>query len=181
MEIRARANDRSPAGATMRPARPEGPGQRRLSANGRRHSTTREMVLRMIEAQSAPVSTAALSTATGLHENTVRGHLEQLFIDGYIGRQREPASGRGRPAWLWVAARPDPENPYAALAGVLADTLAHTAEDPIAQAREAGRRWGSEIAARRAPLSAAGADASAGGTDAAAGGTDAAAGAPLPR
>jgi len=108
------------------------------------------MVLRMIEAQSAPVSTAALATATGLHENTVRGHLEQLFVDGYIGRQRESAAGRGRPAWLWVAVRPDPETPYAALAGVLADTLAHTEGDPVARAREAGRRWGSEIAARRA-------------------------------
>lgn len=102
----------------------------------------------MVEAQSAPVSTAALSTATGLHENTVRGHLDQLYADGYIARQRESAAGRGRPAWLWTAARPDPENPYAALAGVLADTLAHT-DDAVAQAREAGRRWGSEIAARR--------------------------------
>lgn len=107
----------------------------------------------MIEAQSAPVSTAALSAATGLHENTVRGHLDQLFADGYIGRQRESAAGRGRPAWLWVAARPDPENPYAALAGVLADTLACSGGDPVAQAREAGRRWGQEIAARRAGAS----------------------------
>lgn len=117
------------------------------------------MVLRMIEAQSAPVSTAALATATGLHENTVRGHLEQLYSDGYISRQREAVAGRGRPAWLWTAARPDPENPYAALAGVLADTLAHT-DDAVAQARQAGRRWGSEIAARRT--------AAAEGTDAAA-------------
>jgi len=108
------------------------------------------MVLRMIEAQSAPVSTAALSTATGLHENTVRGHLDQLYVDGYIGRQREPASGRGRPAWLWTAARPDTENPYAALAGVLADSLAQAGGDAIGRAREAGRRWGREIAARRA-------------------------------
>jgi len=108
------------------------------------------MVLRMIEAQSAPVSTAALSTATGLHENTVRGHLDQLYVDGYIGRQRQPASGRGRPAWLWTAARPDSENPYAALAGVLADSLAQAGGDPVARAREAGRRWGEEIAARRA-------------------------------
>lgn len=108
------------------------------------------MVLRMIEAQSAPVSTAALTTATGLHENTVRGHLEQLFADGYINREQQPASGRGRPAWLWSASRPDPESPYAALAGALADSLARAGGDPVARAREAGRRWGSQIAARRA-------------------------------
>jgi len=110
----------------------------------------------MIEAQSAPVSTAALSAASGLHENTVRGHLEQLYADGYIGRIREDAVGRGRPAWLWVPARPDPENPYAALAGVLADSLARSGEGAIGRARDAGRRWGAEIAARRAAQTAAG-------------------------
>src|SRR5699024_7768350 len=46
---------------------------------------------------SAPVSTAALARATGLHENTVRGHLEQLLADGYVARVRARSSGRGRP------------------------------------------------------------------------------------
>ncbi|MEQ6896863.1 hypothetical protein [Microbacterium sp. KR10-403] len=150
MENRREGDRPARDAATARASVIDGPARRRLSASGRRHSETREMVLRMIEAQSAPVSTAALSTATGLHENTVRGHLDQLYVDGYIGRQREPASGRGRPAWLWTAARPDSENPYAALAGVLADSLAQAGGDPVGRAREAGRRWGEEIAARRA-------------------------------
>ncbi|GAA3768065.1 helix-turn-helix domain-containing protein [Microbacterium kribbense] len=107
------------------------------------------MVLQMIEAQAAPISAAALTHATGLHENTVRGHLEQLLADGYIVREREESSGRGRPAWLWRAVAQDPESPYAALAGVLAETLARTGADPARQAREAGRSWGRELAARR--------------------------------
>ncbi len=103
----------------------------------------------MVEAQTAPVSTAALTDATGLHENTVRGHLEQLRADGYVRRQREDSTGRGRPAWLWQATSPEPANPYAGLAAALADTLARTSADPAGQAREAGRAWGEQMVADR--------------------------------
>lgn len=103
----------------------------------------------MIEAQHAGVSTAALSAATGLHENTVRGHLDRLRHDGYVVREQQPHGGRGRPAWLWRAVITDPESPYAALAGVLAETLARTSADPVAEARRAGRTWGRDILARR--------------------------------
>src|SRR5699024_4920287 len=54
-------------------------------------------VLRTVESQRAPVSTATLARATGLHENTVRGHLEQLLADGYVARVCARSSGRGRP------------------------------------------------------------------------------------
>ncbi|MRH28878.1 transcriptional regulator [Microbacterium sp. SYP-A9085] len=108
------------------------------------------MLLRMVEAQSVPVSTAALTAASGLHENTVRGHLEQLRADGYLRREREVSTGRGRPAWLWRAVNPEPVNAYAGLASALADTLARSGVDPVARARDAGRAWGAELAAARA-------------------------------
>lgn len=103
----------------------------------------------MVEAQSSPVSTAALCTATGLHENTVRGHLDRLRADGYVRREREATSGRGRPAWLWRAVRRAPESPYPGLATALAETLARSGRDAVLRAREAGRTWGREIAERR--------------------------------
>lgn len=103
----------------------------------------------MIEAQSAPVSIAALATATGLHENTVRGHLEQLHADGYVRREREESAGRGRPAWLWHAVLATPESTYAGLTTALAVTIARTSADPVRDAAEAGRAWGEEIAAGR--------------------------------
>jgi len=103
----------------------------------------------MVEAQSAPISTAALAQAAGLHENTVRTHLEQLVADGYLVRERQAATRRGRPAWLWRPVAQDSASPYAALAGVLADTLARTSADPVADARGAGREWGREIAIGR--------------------------------
>src|SRR5690606_37064914 len=113
---------------------------------GRRHSSTREMLLRMVEAQGAPVSTAALATASGLHENTVRGHLDHLRADGYVRRTATAVAGRGRPAWLWEAHVADAAAPYATLAAVLAETLARATGDAVAEAREAGRRWGRQLA-----------------------------------
>lgn len=120
---------------------------RRRSSTGRRHSAAREQVLRAVEAQHAPVSIPALSRSTGLHENTVRGHLDQLLADGYVTRTRGEATGRGRPAWLWRAASDEPSTPYAALTGVLARTIVATSANPMAVAREAGRAWGRDLRA----------------------------------
>lgn len=121
------------------------PPARRRSADGRRHTTAREQVLRTLEAQTAPVSVGALSRATGLHENTVRGHLDQLLADGHATRALAPAEGRGRPAWLWRPTLHGAASPYTALAGVLAETIARTSPDPAATAHEAGLSWGRQV------------------------------------
>lgn len=118
--------------------------------SGRLHSASRERLLQMLEAQHAPVSLAAMARATGLHENTVRGHLDALHRDGFASRSPGPAVGRGRPAWLWRAVRQHASTPYAPLASVLAATVMRVSDDPVAEAREAGRAWGRELAAARA-------------------------------
>lgn len=119
----------------------------RRASSGRLLSASRERLLRLLEAQRGPTSLAALVRATGLHENTVRGHLESLQREGFVTRRRAEASGRGRPAWLWQAVQRDASSPYAPLAGVLAATLLRTSADPVGDAREAGRQWGSELVA----------------------------------
>lgn len=106
-----------------------------------------------MEAQTAPLSTAALARTSRLHENTVRGHLEALLADGYVVRNRDDASRRGRPAWLWHAATVDTSIPYAALATTLAATLARTSPHPVEDARESGRAWGRDLAAGRGEVS----------------------------
>lgn len=122
----------------------------RFAGSGRRHSSTRERVLRLVEVQPGPVTTTAVATALGLHENTARGHLEALHADGYLTRSRGPAEGRGRPAWTWTATAPtEQRSGYAGLATVLARTLATTSNDPIGAARTAGLAWGAEIATER--------------------------------
>ena len=127
------------------PAAAASPGGPRRSAAGRRHTAAREQLLRTLEAQTAPVSVTALSRATGLHENTVRGHLDQLLADGHATRSPAPAEWRGRPAWLWRPTRHGPASPYAALAGVLAETIARTSPHPAETAHEAGLSWGRRL------------------------------------
>jgi len=121
----------------------------RRGADGRRYSSTRERILREVESRG-PASTADIVARTGLHENTVREHLERLREDGRLRRIRAEAQGRGRPGWRWEAPRADAVNPYAGLALALADSLANAASDPIEHARSAGIRWGSAIAEERA-------------------------------
>lgn len=121
--------------------------ERRRASTGRLHSPTRETVLRLIEAESAPVSIAAVAEATGWHVNTVRGHVTALWEDGYLSRSREQRDAQGRPSWLWSAKRPEAASPYAELAGVLAESLARMSRDPSHDAREAGRSWGLSVGA----------------------------------
>ena len=119
----------------------------RRGADGRRYSSTRERILREVESRDS-ATTAEVVAATGLHENTVREHLERLRADGRLRRIRSQAQGRGRPGWRWEAPPADAVNPYAGLALALADTLARAVPDPVAQARASGARWGVEIASQ---------------------------------
>lgn len=119
--------------------------QVRRSSAGRIHSATREEILRLIESQTEGVSLNWISQKTGLHENTVRAHLEALHADGYLNRRPAPAQGKGRPAWLWTAVR-QVQSPFVQLASALAGEIAATAKDPASVSIAAGRRWADSIA-----------------------------------
>lgn len=95
-----------------------------------------------------PRSLADLSVATGLHVNTLRGHLDDLVDAGTVSRISAPAVGRGRPAWLYVADGPDPApgNEYAGLAAALAIGLEQGSDAPRDLAVRAGQEWGRELA-----------------------------------
>ena len=123
-------------------------------------SASRLRLLEVIEAQPSGTTSAALATQSGLHENTVRGHLEALLEEGFLTRTPVPANGPGRPAWLWQAAfpaGPDPQQQrahqdYARLAAVLAETLSAVSSQPDAVARQAGHAWGQQIIHNRQML-----------------------------
>lgn len=108
---------------------------------------TREALLELLQAQQAPLPVSALAEATGWHGNTVRAHLQALWEDGHVDRMAEEPDGRGRPSWLWRARERPAVSPYAALAGVLAETLVTLSPDPERDAHEAGRVWGLRLAA----------------------------------
>lgn len=114
-------------------------------------SASRASLLETLRAQHAPVTIAALAESTGLHPNTLREHLDALIHEGYAGRQRAEVTGRGRPAWLYLAKSQDvaasPE--YAGLAATLAATIARTSSTPGDDAEAAGRDWGETLADER--------------------------------
>lgn len=115
-------------------------------------------VLDVLTAQPEPCTVAAIATALGQHGNTVREHLDALVDARLAQRHRAPARGRGRPAWLYETSVrqldvSDGAVEYAALASVLADTIARTSSDPAGDAIAAGRRWGAELVRTRRPQS----------------------------
>jgi len=129
-----------------RPAAPT-PGQRGLSP-------ARAAVLEAVEAADEPTTLAQLAEHAGLHPNTLREHLEALVARGLVRRHRAEPSGRGRPAWLFTVAEPEPEaqsNEYAGLAATLAAHIHHSSDDPRRDAVAAGKVWGRDLARKAGP------------------------------
>jgi len=116
-------------------------------------SKSRAALVETLRGQPEPVTLAALSSATGLHPNTLREHLEALVRVGLVQRIRAEPSGRGRPAWLYDSPGGDGDDgrsEYAGLAAVLAAVLASAIHRNSASPREdalmAGAEWGHELA-----------------------------------
>ena len=110
-------------------------------------SRARRALLEVLE-EHGPVTLAGLAEISGLHENTVRGHLDGLSADGLVTRSAGAPQGRGRPAWLWRA-RPIGSEEYAGLAATLARTLRRSSAHPEDDAIGAGQDWGHSLAAGR--------------------------------
>ena len=119
-------------------------------------SAARASILDVLIDQPEPCTVAALSVLIRQHPNTIREHLDNLLDDRLVVRTRAHAQGRGRPAWLYGAAPGAGSEPgsreYAALASALAAQIARTSRKPRADAIEAGRMWGRELA-RQSQLS----------------------------
>jgi predicted ArsR family transcriptional regulator len=111
-------------------------------------SRAQRAVLDALLDADGPVPLARLGDATGLHANTLRGHLDALARTGLVRRERAAPTGRGRRADLWRAERSAPGE-YAGLAAALARTLHRTSAAPADDAVEAGRSWGHQLAADR--------------------------------
>ncbi|MEP7331903.1 MAG: helix-turn-helix domain-containing protein [Terracoccus sp.] len=117
-------------------------------------SRSRARVLAVLTQTPEPLSLAALSDATSLHVNTLREHLDALQQQGLVSRALAEPHGRGRPAWLYTAARaaaPNGVREYAGLASALADSIRRHSPDPAGEGREAGQSWGRDLAERQGP------------------------------
>ena len=103
-------------------------------------------LLGVLQEATRPMTLADLEAATGQHPNTLRGHLAALVEQQRVSRVAVPRTGRGRPAWGYLAREPE----YAALALALAEGL-DVAEDGEAPAMAGGRAWGARLRERLAP------------------------------
>ena len=116
---------------------------------GRALSSSRAALLETLRAERDGVTLNALVAATGLHRNTVREHMDALVEEGLVDRERAPAHGRGRPAWLYRATLGPSAtvgNEYAGLASALATVIERTSAHPAEDATEAGVAWGRRLA-----------------------------------
>jgi predicted ArsR family transcriptional regulator len=143
------------------PAEPGlGPAPAAISPAALGLSPTRADILgRLLAAGPAGVGVAEVARQTGLHENTVREHLDALVHEALADRARGVVRGRGRPAWRYTA-RPDRTlgsgaREYAGLAAALAAQLARSPK-PGPGAVRAGEAWGRELAAGDNPAAGSG-------------------------
>ncbi len=124
---------------TPEPSPTPGPAQRILSALG---------------GPGQARSVAELSSALGVHPNTVRAALAELRTAGLVQRDRARGGGRGRPSYDYSltpagrSAQPSGRafREYRSLTEAFASHVADRSEDPGADARAIGRTWGAALA-----------------------------------
>jgi predicted ArsR family transcriptional regulator len=105
-------------------------------------SISRIAVLELLRSRAQPLGVVEVAQQVGLHQNTVRSHLDLLVESGYAIRRSEAPSGPGRPRVVYQAtAAPEGERNYRLLAEVLAQHLLATSERPAEAAVNAGRSW----------------------------------------
>lgn len=126
-----------------------GPVKKKCRAPGL--TPCRAAVLEALWRQPDPVGVAALAHAAGRHPNTVREPLAWLVEQGLVERVRQPSEGRGRPAWLYVAARgphPSPGEHVEVMAS-LAWQLQQKDPPDVTDALEAGAAWAEHLVEAR--------------------------------
>ncbi|WP_372594975.1 helix-turn-helix transcriptional regulator [Actinotalea sp.] len=101
-----------------------------------------ELLHLLEEHEGDGLAISELASATGLHPNTVRAHLEVLVREGRARHHTDPRPVPGRPRELYLSdgTAPGSRN-YELLARLLAGELAALSPDPAASAVAAGRQW----------------------------------------
>ncbi len=99
---------------------------------------SRSRVQAVIDESGVPLTVEQVAERTGLHANTVRGHLDVLLATGVVARDPADAQGRGRPRWLYRAAQPK-ATPFELLAQALTTQLTRSQDPDLADA--AAERW----------------------------------------
>ena len=115
---------------------------------------TRFRCLEVVRSSPHPISVADVAAEMGLHQNTIRPHLERLREVGLLVVASHQSGTVGRPQNLYSPAEDAPSlglgtRSYHLLAEMLAGLASRLSDTE--QAVEIGREWGSYLGAREAP------------------------------
>jgi predicted ArsR family transcriptional regulator len=116
--------------------------------------TSRDRILRTLQAVPEGLDADELGARVGLHPNTVRFHLGVLAREGRVESGPEARRRPGRPRILFrstLAAADDRPQNYRLLASILTSLVASEA-DGAARAEAAGNAWGRYLVDRPPPL-----------------------------
>ena len=99
---------------------------------------SRRRVLEAVQAAAVPLTIEDIAAVTGLHPNTVRGHIDVLLALREVERTSAGAAGRGRPKWQYQATGPH-QSPYRDLAEALVTELVDVSDSDVLH--RAAERW----------------------------------------
>lgn len=112
-------------------------------------SPVRRRLLDLLQQSPSPRTVQELGEVVGLHQSTIRSHLELLRRAGLVARAPRTSRAPGRPATAYVdAAGPGgdgSDRAYRQLAGLLAAHLSDTAEERAERAERAGEAWAGQL------------------------------------
>ena len=131
----------------------------RVSAYRTLASESRMHILHVLQGQDDPITVDAVAEAVGLHINTAREHLDRLVDGGFVTRQSEVRTTRGRPRMLYrsvdrMAAATMDVRAREHLTRMLVEGYGQAMTSPAVTAQEEGRRWAAELLGPVAPAAA---------------------------
>ena len=111
---------------------------------------SRMRIMRLLQERQGPVPVEDVAVGVGLHVNTTREHLDRLVASGFVVRQPEHRTTRGRPRMLYrsvdsAASATVDSRARGHLVRLLLDGYGRPMESPVAEAELAGMEWAAEL------------------------------------
>lgn len=111
---------------------------------------SRMQILQLLQERQRPLPVDEIAAGVGLHVNTAREHLDRLVASGFVEREVEHRTTRGRPRMLYrsidaAAVAAIDSKARAHLVSLLLDGYGQPMESPVSQAEMAGVAWAAEL------------------------------------
>lgn len=111
---------------------------------------SRMRIMRLLQEHQGPVPVEEVAAGVGLHVNTTREHLDRLVASGFVVRQPEHRTTRGRPRMLYrsvdsAAAATVDSRARGHLVRLLLDGYGQPMESPVVAAEAAGMTWAAQL------------------------------------